>query len=48
MLFALQLGMAFNFLHEEGRCVAGIESTSHRLLRLGVALLGAGAARQAQ
>jgi uncharacterized integral membrane protein (TIGR00698 family) len=41
MLFALLLGMAFHFLHEEGRCVAGIEFTSRRVLRLGVALLGA-------
>src|SRR3954469_13636405 len=28
MLFALLLGMAFHFLHEEGRCVAGIEFCS--------------------
>jgi uncharacterized integral membrane protein (TIGR00698 family) len=41
MLFALLLGMAFHFLHEEGRCVAGIEFTSRTVLRLGVALLGA-------
>jgi uncharacterized integral membrane protein (TIGR00698 family) len=33
--------MAFHFLHEEGRCVAGIEFTSKAVLRLGVALLGA-------
>jgi uncharacterized integral membrane protein (TIGR00698 family) len=40
MLFALLLGMAFHFLHEEGRCVAGIEFSSKTLLRVGVALLG--------
>jgi uncharacterized integral membrane protein (TIGR00698 family) len=41
MLFALLFGMAFHFLHEEGRCVAGIEFSSKAVLRLGVALLGA-------
>jgi uncharacterized integral membrane protein (TIGR00698 family) len=41
MLFALLLGMAFHFLYEEGRCVVGIEFSSKRVLRLGVALLGA-------
>jgi uncharacterized integral membrane protein (TIGR00698 family) len=41
MLFALLLGMAFHFLHEEGRCIAGIEFSSKSLLRVGVALLGA-------
>jgi uncharacterized integral membrane protein (TIGR00698 family) len=40
MLFALLLGMAFHFLHEEGRCIAGIEFSSKTLLRVGVALLG--------
>ena len=40
MLFALLFGMAFHFLHEEGRCVAGIEFTSRSVLRLGVCLLG--------
>jgi uncharacterized integral membrane protein (TIGR00698 family) len=40
MLFALLLGIAFHFLHEEGRCVAGIEFSSKTLLRVGVALLG--------
>ena len=40
MLFALLFGMAFHFLHEEGRCVAGIEFTSRSVLRLGVGLLG--------
>ena len=33
--------MAFHFLHEEGRCVAGIEFSSKTLLRIGVGLLGA-------
>jgi uncharacterized integral membrane protein (TIGR00698 family) len=41
MLLALLLGMAFHFLHEEGRAVAGIEFASKAILRLGVALLGA-------
>jgi uncharacterized integral membrane protein (TIGR00698 family) len=41
MLFALLLGMAFHFLHEEGQCVAGIEFSSRTLLRIGVGLLGA-------
>jgi uncharacterized integral membrane protein (TIGR00698 family) len=41
MLFALLIGMAFHFLHESGRCVAGIEFASRTILRLGVALLGA-------
>lgn len=41
MLFALLLGMAFHFLSQEGRCAAGIQFTSKRLLRIGVALLGA-------
>jgi uncharacterized integral membrane protein (TIGR00698 family) len=40
MLFALLLGMAFHFLHEEGRCVAGIEFCSRTVLRFGIALLG--------
>lgn len=41
MLMALLLGIAFHFLAEEGRCVAGINMTSRSVLRLGVALLGA-------
>jgi uncharacterized integral membrane protein (TIGR00698 family) len=40
MLFALLFGMAFHFLHEEGRCVAGIEFSSRTVLRVGVAMLG--------
>lgn len=42
MLMALLLGMAFNFLTEEGRCIPGIEFSATRLLRFGVALLGFG------
>ncbi|MGY6703938.1 YeiH family protein [Roseinatronobacter sp.] len=41
MLFALLLGMAFNFLHEDGPCRAGIDFASKFVLRLGVGLLGA-------
>ena len=41
MLFALLLGMAFYFLSQEGRCVAGIEMASKRILRIAVGLLGA-------
>lgn len=40
MLMALLLGIAFHFLSEEGRCVAGIELTAKKVLRMGVALLG--------
>lgn len=40
MLFALLLGMALNFLSQDGRCVAGIEFTAKQVLRWGVALLG--------
>jgi uncharacterized integral membrane protein (TIGR00698 family) len=41
MLFALLIGMTLNFLHQEGRCVAGVEFSSRTVLRIGVALLGA-------
>lgn len=42
MLFALLLGMAFNFLSEDGtRTAAGIQFSSKGLLRLAVGLLGA-------
>ncbi|TCO81195.1 putative integral membrane protein (TIGR00698 family) [Plasticicumulans lactativorans] len=41
LLYALLLGMAFHFLSEEGRCVAGVEFASRSVLRFGVALLGA-------
>ena len=40
MLMALLLGIAFHFLSEEGRCVAGINFCSKTVLRIGVALLG--------
>jgi uncharacterized integral membrane protein (TIGR00698 family) len=40
MLFALLIGMAFHWLHEEGRCILGIEFASREVLRVGVALLG--------
>jgi uncharacterized integral membrane protein (TIGR00698 family) len=40
MLFALLLGMALNFLAEEGRCLPGIQFASSMVLRTGVALLG--------
>jgi len=40
MLFALLIGMAFHFLSLEGRCIDGIQFTSSRLLKIGVALLG--------
>src|SRR5258708_11721880 len=40
MLFALLLGMALNFLAEEGRCLPGIQLASTTILRTGVALLG--------
>lgn len=40
MLFALLIGMAFNFLAQDSRCSAGIELGSKSLLRVGVALLG--------
>jgi uncharacterized integral membrane protein (TIGR00698 family) len=40
MLMALLLGIAFHFLSEEGRCVAGIEFCAKKVLRIGVALLG--------
>jgi uncharacterized integral membrane protein (TIGR00698 family) len=40
MLYALLLGMAFNFLAESAKAQSGIEFASKGLLRLGVALLG--------
>lgn len=40
MLFALLLGMAVNFLSQEGRSAPGIDFTARQVLRLGVALLG--------
>jgi uncharacterized integral membrane protein (TIGR00698 family) len=40
MLFALLLGMALNFLSEDGRCRAGLDVMAKQVLRVGVALLG--------
>lgn len=40
MLFALLIGMAFHFLHEDGSCVVGINFAAKSLLRFGVALMG--------
>ena len=40
MLFALLLGMAMNFLSDEGPVHRGIEFTARTVLRIGVALLG--------
>ena len=40
MLMALLLGIAFHFLSEEGRCIAGIDVCAKKVLRIGVALLG--------
>lgn len=41
MLFALLIGMAFNFLSADGKCKAGIDFGSRTLLRAGIVLLGA-------
>ncbi len=40
MLFALLIGMAFNFLHDEGPCRQGVDVAARFVLRLGVGLLG--------
>lgn len=40
MLFALLLGMAFNFLHADGSCRDGVDFAARFVLRLGVGLLG--------
>lgn len=40
MLLALLIGIALNFLSEDGRCQAGIAFGAKKLLRVGVALLG--------
>jgi len=40
MLYALLIGMAFNFLAKHEQCQAGIEFSTTHVLRLGVALLG--------
>ncbi len=41
MLFALLLGMALHFLSADPRAAPGIEFTAKKLLRVGIALLGA-------
>lgn len=41
MLFALLLGMALHFLSADARAAPGIEFTAKKLLRVGIALLGA-------
>lgn len=40
MLMALLLGMAMNFLSDDGVCVPGIDFAARTILRVGVALLG--------
>ncbi len=40
MIYALLVGMAFNFLATQEKCTAGIEFSSTTLLRVGIALLG--------
>lgn len=40
MLFALLIGMAFNFLYEQETCKAGVDLAAKFVLRLGVGLLG--------
>ena len=40
MLFALLLGIAFNFLSKDSVCTDGIEFTTKTVLRFGVGLLG--------
>jgi uncharacterized integral membrane protein (TIGR00698 family) len=41
MLFALLLGMAFNYINPQGRFMPGVTFSSRTVLRIGVALLGA-------
>lgn len=41
MLFALLIGMSLHFLSQDGHCVEGIDLAAKRILRIGVALLGA-------
>ncbi|MDY0071093.1 MAG: putative sulfate exporter family transporter [Thauera sp.] len=40
-LYALLLGIAFHFLSDNDKCIAGIEFSAKKLVRIGVALLGA-------
>lgn len=41
ILYALLMGMAFNYLSTEGSCVHGIQFSAKAVLRFGIALLGA-------
>lgn len=41
ILYALLMGMAFNYLSTEGGCVQGIQFSAKTVLRFGIALLGA-------
>ena len=40
-LYALLIGIAFHFLAESEKCIPGIEASAKKLVRFGVALLGA-------
>ncbi|WP_418648109.1 YeiH family protein [Thauera butanivorans] len=40
-LYALLLGIAFHFLSDNDKCIPGIEFSAKKLVRIGVALLGA-------
>lgn len=40
-LYALLIGIAFHFLSDNDKCIPGIEFSAKKLVRLGVALLGA-------
>ncbi len=40
-LYALLLGIAFHFLSDNEKCIPGIELSAKKLVRIGVALLGA-------
>lgn len=42
MLFALLIGMAFQFMSEDAHCAIGIDLAAKQLLRLGVGMMGAG------
>jgi len=39
-LYALLIGIAFNFLYDNPKCIPGIEASAKKLVRIGVALLG--------
>ena len=40
-LYALLIGIAFHFLSDNDKCIPGIEFSAKKLVRIGVALLGA-------